>query len=486
MGSQGQAETIGGQIGDDLRLVVGAMSRLSRAEWWRLQGEELAAVIAMAHQVENQAGCVGVAALGEATGRGIPTADGAKDAARWYRGIVPVTPGQAQVREGLAEVIGDSDLEMTRDALVAGQMSVSHGWAIARTVKVLSSQAERVPERIRREAQALLVRTASRVDAAQLGRCASRMRRAFDPDAAQRLATDEDAQDAAQEAYLIQDSTGMFHLSATLSARAGACLSAARLGPLGGTRARQRRDTGQATAPASDGPRPDRPGRAVAGCPRRRARPLALRGGASTRLVITADLATVIADLQAKGTVLGELHVGQPDGWQISPLSVQTEACDADIVPVLTSGAAGRWTSGEDQVPLPGQHPQGDRVPGPALHPPELPSESTVVPHPSPDRIRPRRPARQGRVDERSQRHPAVWASPSLRACQRLDRTHHRRPRRLARSPTPAKNTNPTRLPRRSRPPYTASPCAGSTTTSAESPTPADPRSHSRVAYLVR
>jgi hypothetical protein len=169
MDQQGQPPVIGGQIGDDLGTVTAAMSRLTHAELWRLQGDELAAVIALAHQIENQAGAIGVAALGEAQSRGIPAAEGAKDAARWYRGIVPVTTGQAQVRAGLAELIDDVELAPTKEAFRAGRMSVNHAWGIARTMKILESQGERVPEKFRREAQELLIDASGRVDAAQFG-----------------------------------------------------------------------------------------------------------------------------------------------------------------------------------------------------------------------------------------------------------------------------------------------------------------------------
>ena len=144
---------------------------------------------------------------------------------------MPVLPGQAAVRAGLAEVIDEVELAPTKASLTAGGMSVSHAWGIARTMKVLDAQPDRIPAKFRREAQELLVLTASRVDAAQFGRCTARLRRAFDPDAATRLAKDEDAQEQAQEAYLLQEGTGMWQLRALLSAKAGATLMAA-LDPL--------------------------------------------------------------------------------------------------------------------------------------------------------------------------------------------------------------------------------------------------------------
>ena len=193
-------------------------------------------------------------------------------------------------------------------------MSVNHAWGIARTVKVLQAQDEdRVPVKYRREAQELLVDTASRVDAAQFGTCTARLRRTFDPDAAHRLARDEDAQEAAQEAYLIQESSGMWHLDARLSATAGAGLMAA-LDPLA------------APEPARDGtpdPRPFR--RRLADALRRLAElsmaaragtpgALPTRGGAPTRLQLTADLPSVLADLRSKGLPLPSWTPASPAG----------------------------------------------------------------------------------------------------------------------------------------------------------------------------
>jgi hypothetical protein len=68
---------------------------------------------------------------------------------------------------------------------------------------------------------------------------------------------------------------------------------------------------------------------------------------------LTADLATVLADLRAKGIPLAELDVGQPDGWQISPLTAQTLLCDSEVVPILTDGAGRALDVGESQYLFP-------------------------------------------------------------------------------------------------------------------------------------
>ena len=90
----------------------------------------------------------------------------------------------------------------------------------------LRTQAEPVDLQTRSEAQELLLGTAAQVDAAQLGKAGARIRFRLDRGAAERLAKDEDAQERAREAYLFQDSDGMWRLQAALPPVAGAALHA--------------------------------------------------------------------------------------------------------------------------------------------------------------------------------------------------------------------------------------------------------------------
>ena len=53
-----------------------------------------------------------------------------------------------------------------------------------------------------------------------------RVRYRLDRDAPERLAREEDAQERAREAYLVQDPNGMWHLEATLPPVTGAALHA--------------------------------------------------------------------------------------------------------------------------------------------------------------------------------------------------------------------------------------------------------------------
>jgi hypothetical protein len=138
----------------------------------------------------------------------------------------------------------------------------------------------------------------------------------------------------------MQESSGMWLLHATLPAVAGATLKAA-LDPL------------CAPQPAEGGtPDPRTAGMRFAdgltglaelslsarGDDRCR---LPSRGGAPTRLILTAEIATLAALSDTAGTansglVPPILSTGEPGGWEVSPLTLATLSCEAEVIPVLT------------------------------------------------------------------------------------------------------------------------------------------------------
>jgi Domain of unknown function (DUF222) len=298
---------------------------------------------------ESRCAAAGVAVLAEAGGRGLPVAAGAKDAAGWLRALTPVTPGVAKIRGDLAAAFGTAaepvpELAPTAAAFAAGALGVGHAAVVVRTMDALSAMPD-VDEATAAEAQGLLVDTALQVDSAQLGRAGLRLRHRLDPAAAERLAGDEEAQEARRDGYLVQESTGMWLLHAVLPALAGATVKAA-LDPLA------------APVPAKDGtPDPRTAGMRFAdaltglaelsltarGDDRCR---LPSRGGAPTRLVLTAELATLIEATRSvdasggaqagAGLAPAILSTGEPGGWDLSPLTLATLSCEAEVVPVLT------------------------------------------------------------------------------------------------------------------------------------------------------
>ena len=192
------------------------------------------------------------------------------------------------------------------------------------------------------EAQVLLVSEAKRLDARQLGRVGAHLRHRLDPDGADRLARDEDAQQQARSATLTQEGSGMWWLTAALPATDGALLATAldvlaQPRPAGGDGSVDPRTRAQRTADALTG-------LAELSLAQRVGQPggLPSRHGTPVRLVVTADLATLLADPTKRhgqaGVPPAVLETGEPGGWDLSPVQAQMLCCDAELVPAVLDG----------------------------------------------------------------------------------------------------------------------------------------------------
>jgi hypothetical protein len=263
--------------------------------------------------------------------------------------MLPITPSVAKARSVLAEAFGTLakpavEFAPTREAFAAGDISVGHASVVVRTMDAVDA-IPGIDAETAGEAQALLLETADVVDPAQLGRAGQRLRHRLDPGAAERLARDEERQQELREAYLFQESTGMWRLSGYLPPVTGAALMAA-LDPLAGPE------------PAQDGTPDPRAHRvrmadafgqlATLSLAARAGQPGALprRAGASTRMIVTAGLATLKVDLASPaghtGAAFGLLDTGEPGGWEISPLTTQVLSCGAEVIPMLLDDETGR------------------------------------------------------------------------------------------------------------------------------------------------
>jgi hypothetical protein len=336
-------------------LFPAVLDALAAAPWWRCSSEELTERIQVLARAENRVAAAQVAAVGEGVSRGLHTLSGSKTGGAWLRGLVPVAPYVAHQRAGLAVELGAEELAPTRGAFAAGDLAAGHAAAVTRTLRAL----DRVPEidaRTWGEAQRLLVAEAERVDPVQLGRAGLHLVRRLDPQGPERLARDEDLQQEQRWAGLHQESSGMWLLNAVLPPVAGAMLHAA-LDPLAVPR------------PASDGSPDPRSRRhrladAVTGLAELS---LAQRGGhtgmlpsrhgSPVRLFVTGDKDTLLADLTVRsgqaGVAPARLETGEPGGWDLSPLTFQMLACDAEIVPVLLDGFGRALDVGESQYRVP-------------------------------------------------------------------------------------------------------------------------------------
>ena len=263
----------GGGAGQASAALSTALDQAGQVEWWRHSDAELAEAVKLFARAESRCAAAGVAVLAEAAER----------ACRWSRGpgrgeagsgVWSVTHAVAKQQADLAGAFGTAakpnpDLAPTRAGFAAGEISVGHAGVLVRTMDAITAMPE-VDEATRAEAQTLMLATALVLDPAQLGKAGLRLRHRLDPDAAQRLARDEDAQHERREAYLIQEGTGMWLLRAYLPplvrGRAGR-----RAGPAGRARTRRRRhprpparagpDGGCDQAPGRSSPWPPGPGR---------------------------------------------------------------------------------------------------------------------------------------------------------------------------------------------------------------------------------
>jgi Domain of unknown function (DUF222) len=361
MCSRGFAEG-GLSVEEAFAALPAALDVLTSVPWWQLSDEQVTQAVVDFQRWESQVAAAQAGAVGEAINRGLPAEAGAKTPAVWLRGLTPVTPQAAKARTslaaalhpraGLGEPDPGQDLAPTREAFAAGTISPGHAAVVVRTMGALDDLPESLGDKTRREVQDLLVDTATRIDPAQLGRAGRRVVHRLDPEAAARLARDEDAQQRAREAYLFQEANGMWLLRGHLPPVAGAALAAA-LDPLA------------APQPAADGTPDPRAAKhrtadalhtlaelslaAGAGQPGA----LPTRGGSPTRLILTGDLETLTSRIDQPGLQPAVLDVGTPAGWELSPLAAQTLACDAEVVPILLDPTGRPLDVGDTMYPFP-------------------------------------------------------------------------------------------------------------------------------------
>src|SRR6185312_12127123 len=164
-----------------------------RAPWWQCAEPDLIARVQLMGRVENQAAAVQVAGVGEALGRGVLVGSGFTSGGAWLRGQVALTPHAAAQRAHLAEQLVRPDLAPTKEAFTAGDLNVGQTAAVTRTMCALD-EIPHVDATTWSEGQQLMLGEATRLDARQLGKLGTALRHRLEPDAADRLAKDEDAQ----------------------------------------------------------------------------------------------------------------------------------------------------------------------------------------------------------------------------------------------------------------------------------------------------
>ena len=302
--------------------------------------------------------------VAEAGARGLPGRQGHARLEHWVRAQTPTTSrraaaGQARRAERLFSSAVATDLAPTRQAMLAGQVGVEQADVVARTVQALVPPAvpvDAVPAHAVVEAQSFLLAEASRFDPTELGRLADYLVLRLGPDADQRLAGSERAQQQARSLTLATTNSGMVHVEGLLSPACGAAVRTAI-------------DAWSAPQPAADGTPDPRTAaqRRHDGLHQLAAKAIAAPDflpsthGSPYRVVVTITQRDLAAGLGA----------ALPDGTRISARR-RARCCAAPTSSQSWSTAsATRWTSA------------GPNAPSPPGNAPHWPSATTGAPGPA-------------------------------------------------------------------------------------------------------
>ncbi len=195
----------------------------------------LAVEIARLDHVIRVASARTVELAAQAAQRGLPVGTGCRNLAAWVQWVIPTASGGqagqvARRAETYYRCPGAPDLAPTRDALLAGEISGAQADVIAGTLTQLLPPA--VPpgaleETVVAEAQTLLLGQARVLEPRRLSRVAAYLRHRLDPDADDRLARQEQRQEAVRGLTLARTGSAMVHVQGLLTARCGAALTAA-------------------------------------------------------------------------------------------------------------------------------------------------------------------------------------------------------------------------------------------------------------------
>jgi hypothetical protein len=377
-----------------------AVHAVSARETWRLPDADLAALLQRLEVERRRLLMVQIAVAVEARKRGLPRQAGfgpgrgvkggdTAALAGWVRSLVNVSRGDARhLAEVGAALFTDpvaADLGETRAAALTGQVTSRHVMAIAEAVTELAppftpvdprTGAPAVDEATRRDAQRVLAAHAAVLDPVQTRVLAKRTVAVLDPGSGERLAKDEDARAARRGLSFTSDGSGLVHLRGTLTPQCAGMLATAI-------------DAASAPRPAADGTADSRTPamRRHDGLQHVLGQVVAADGllpsthGSPYRLVVTVPHATLTAALthrgsqpntalwsgrssdQAAATRPGSRAPAEPsapvlpgllpDGYPLSPLTVQTLACSADLVPVLVDDDHQPLDVGDTQYAFP-------------------------------------------------------------------------------------------------------------------------------------
>jgi Domain of unknown function (DUF222) len=308
-------------VAEALDTIGVALDDAGGAACWSLPDEQLESLVAEANRLEGRLQELGLRLTAEADRRRVSTRKGASSTRAWLRRELRLTPTAAKQRMVLASALADR-LELTRQALAAGDLTGEHAQVIVKVLDTLPASLDRV---VRERAERQLISWCREFDPREVARLGRRLWEVIDPDGAdahESKLLDKQERDAKRQRHLSfgSDGLGSFRLVGRFDPESAAVIAAALDGlakPLPST---------------ADGPDPRTPGERYADaftelCRRQLASgDLPTRGGEKPQIVVTMGL-----DRLRNSVGSGLLDSGE----RLSPQTVRKLACDAQVLPAL-------------------------------------------------------------------------------------------------------------------------------------------------------
>ena len=308
-------------VAEALDAISAALSGAADTPAWSLSDARVETLLTRAHRLEGRLHELTLRLASEADRRRVGERKGASSTTAWLRRRLSLTPVSARQHVTLATALTDR-LELTREALAAGDLSPAHALVVAKAMETLPAH---LGSETRASAERQLVGWCREFDPREVARLGRRLWEVVDPDGAD-----------AHEAKLLErqerkarrgrcltlggDGFGSHRLSGRFDPEAAAVIAAA-LDPLA-----------KPLPSTTDGSDPRSPGQRYADalvelCRRQLASgDLPTRGGERPQLVLTMSL-----DKLRKRLGSGVLDTGE----RLSPATSRRLACDAGVIPAL-------------------------------------------------------------------------------------------------------------------------------------------------------
>jgi hypothetical protein len=336
-----------------------ALRELAELPLWQRPDASLKTMAAGLDELRRQAEGQTVRVLGEVDARGIPGQDGTRTPGAWLLSVVPdLRPAEAgslgKRAERLYRSALSAELAPTRDAVEAGTLRPHQEKLIVQTVEQITppdlppDHPDAVSAEVIQQAQELLIEYAPVLSARDFHRLVHELRHAIDPNADDRLAQDEAAQQRQRTFVMATEASGMTFVQGLLTKECGAALKAAL-------------DAWSAPQPAEDGTLDPRfPGQRRHDALHRLAETTLARHdvptshGSPVRIIVRVTAETLdaavsdLAEQSAEGTTRPATPAGRTavartpgppaeldDGTPISRHTLARMLCDAELVPVL-------------------------------------------------------------------------------------------------------------------------------------------------------